>query len=149
VLSETDPYDRILGFLNLSHYFFFQVAPQAEWTPFQTHCFPENLEVPRIEPGPLDIYVLLPLDHRGGTSHHRRSYNFLFTSKHSPLVEEEAGRFVGRLGHWFRMLPLQVTKTEHTSAELEVAPRAMTCAPTIKDKDQYGLVLLVEERAQS
>jgi hypothetical protein len=28
VVSVTDPYGRILGFLDLSHYFFFQVAPQ-------------------------------------------------------------------------------------------------------------------------
>jgi hypothetical protein len=28
VVSATDPYGRILGFLDRSHYFFFQVAPQ-------------------------------------------------------------------------------------------------------------------------
>jgi hypothetical protein len=28
VVSATDPFSRILGFLNLSRYFFFQVAPQ-------------------------------------------------------------------------------------------------------------------------
>jgi hypothetical protein len=28
VVSVTDPYGRILGFLDRSHYFFFQVAPQ-------------------------------------------------------------------------------------------------------------------------
>jgi hypothetical protein len=27
-VSVTDPYDRILGFLDRSRYFFFQVAPQ-------------------------------------------------------------------------------------------------------------------------
>jgi hypothetical protein len=41
VVSVTDPYDNILGFLDRSRYFFFQVAPQlsheAEWTLFQTH----------------------------------------------------------------------------------------------------------------
>jgi hypothetical protein len=48
----------MLGFLNRSRYFFFQVAPQlssrgyeAEWTPFQTQYFPENVAVPGIEPG--------------------------------------------------------------------------------------------------
>jgi hypothetical protein len=40
-----------LGFLDRSRYFFLRVAPQeAEWTPFQTHCFSENLEAPGIEP---------------------------------------------------------------------------------------------------
>jgi hypothetical protein len=48
VVSETDPYGHILDFLGRSHYFFFQIAPQwlsaeAEWTPFQTHYFLENL----------------------------------------------------------------------------------------------------------
>jgi hypothetical protein len=28
VVSATDPHGRILGFLNRSHYYFFQVAPQ-------------------------------------------------------------------------------------------------------------------------
>jgi hypothetical protein len=28
MVSETDPYSNILGFLDLSRYFFFQVAPQ-------------------------------------------------------------------------------------------------------------------------
>jgi hypothetical protein len=32
MVSVTDPYDRILGFLDRSHYFFFQVAPQIELT---------------------------------------------------------------------------------------------------------------------
>jgi hypothetical protein len=54
-----DPYARILGSLDGSRYFFFQVAPQftheAEWTPFQTHYFSENLVATGIEPGPLDL----------------------------------------------------------------------------------------------
>jgi hypothetical protein len=57
VVSATDPHGRILGFLDWSCYFFFQAAPQlydeAEWTPFQTHWFSENLETPGIEPGSL------------------------------------------------------------------------------------------------
>jgi hypothetical protein len=28
---------------------------EAEWTPTQTHYFSENLVVPGIEPGPLDL----------------------------------------------------------------------------------------------
>jgi hypothetical protein len=59
MVSPTDKHDRILGFLNRSCYFFFQVAPQftheAEWTQFQTHYFSENLVVPGIEPSPLDL----------------------------------------------------------------------------------------------
>jgi hypothetical protein len=40
---------------------------EAEWTPFQTHYFSENLVVPGIVTGPLD-QKLWPLDHRGGLS---------------------------------------------------------------------------------
>jgi hypothetical protein len=57
VVSVIDPYGRILGFLDRSRYFFFQVlncTHEAEWAPFQTHCFSENLVAPGIEPGPLD-----------------------------------------------------------------------------------------------
>jgi hypothetical protein len=58
VVSVTDPFGRILGFLDRSRYFFFQVAPQyeAEWTPFQTYYFSENVVAPAIEPGSLDLY---------------------------------------------------------------------------------------------
>jgi hypothetical protein len=31
------------------------VSCAAEWTPFQTHCFSENLVAPGIETGPLDL----------------------------------------------------------------------------------------------
>jgi hypothetical protein len=59
VVSLTDPYGRILGFLDRSRYFFFQVPPQlyseAEWTPFQTHYCSEDLVVPGIEPGLPDL----------------------------------------------------------------------------------------------
>jgi hypothetical protein len=48
MVSTTDPYCRILGFIDRSRYIFFQVA---EWTPFQTHYFLENLVVPGIEAG--------------------------------------------------------------------------------------------------
>jgi hypothetical protein len=30
---------------------------EAEWTPFQTHYFSENLVAPGIEPGPPDLYA--------------------------------------------------------------------------------------------
>jgi hypothetical protein len=59
VVSVTNPYGRILGFLDQSHYFLFQAAPlcthEAEWIPFQTHYFSENLVQPGIESGPLDL----------------------------------------------------------------------------------------------
>jgi hypothetical protein len=59
VVSVTNLYGRILDFIDRSRYFFFQVAPQlyseAEWTPFQTHYFSENLVASGIEPGPLDL----------------------------------------------------------------------------------------------
>jgi hypothetical protein len=56
-VSVTDPYGRILGFLDRSRYFFYQLAPQlySRWTPFQTHYFTENLVAPGIEPGPMDL----------------------------------------------------------------------------------------------
>jgi hypothetical protein len=58
MVSVTDPYCRILGFLDRSRYFFFQVAPQlyseAGWTPFQTHYFSENLVEPESKP---DLWI--------------------------------------------------------------------------------------------
>jgi hypothetical protein len=59
VVSVTDPYGRILGFLDRSRYFsikqLFSCTHEAEWTPFQTHYFSENLVVPGIEPRPPDL----------------------------------------------------------------------------------------------
>jgi hypothetical protein len=55
----TDPYGRTLGFLDQSRYFSFKqllgCTHEAEWTPFQTHYFSENLVVPGIDPEPLDL----------------------------------------------------------------------------------------------
>jgi hypothetical protein len=52
VVSATDLYCRILGFLDRSSYFFSQLAPQlysrAEWTPYQNHYFSKNLVTPGI-----------------------------------------------------------------------------------------------------
>jgi hypothetical protein len=54
VISVTNPYGRILGYLDRSRYFFFKIAPhEAEW--IQTHYFSENLVELGIEPGPLDL----------------------------------------------------------------------------------------------
>jgi hypothetical protein len=43
VVSVTDLYDRILGFLDKSRYFsikyLLSCTREAEWTPFQTHSF--------------------------------------------------------------------------------------------------------------
>jgi hypothetical protein len=59
VVNVMDPYGRILGILDRSRYFFLKVAPQfyheAEWTPFQSQYFSENVVAPGIEPGPLDL----------------------------------------------------------------------------------------------
>jgi hypothetical protein len=59
VVSTTDPYGRILDFLDRSPYFLFQAdlncTYEAEWTPFQTHYSSGNLVAPGIEPGPLDL----------------------------------------------------------------------------------------------
>jgi hypothetical protein len=49
VVSVTDPYGRILGFLDRNRYVFFQVAPQL----LQTHYITEKLVAPGIEPGHL------------------------------------------------------------------------------------------------
>jgi hypothetical protein len=51
MVSVTDPYNRILGFLGRSRYFFFQVASQLCSQGF----FSENLAAPRIEPELLDL----------------------------------------------------------------------------------------------
>jgi hypothetical protein len=59
VVSATDFYGCILGFLDRNRYVFFQVSPQLYsrgWVdPFQTHYFSQNLVAPGIEPGPLDL----------------------------------------------------------------------------------------------
>jgi hypothetical protein len=59
VVSVTDLYGRILGFLDRSRYFSFQVAPhcthEAERTPFQTHYFSESLVAQGIEPETVDL----------------------------------------------------------------------------------------------
>jgi hypothetical protein len=57
VVSVTDPYGRIHGFLDRSRYISFLLnrIHEAEWTPFQTRYFSENLVAPIIEPWPLDL----------------------------------------------------------------------------------------------
>jgi hypothetical protein len=59
VVSVTDPYGRILGFLDRSRYFsikkLLSCTHEAERTAFQTHNFSENLVEPGIEPRPLGL----------------------------------------------------------------------------------------------
>jgi hypothetical protein len=59
VVSVTNPYGRILGFLDRSRYFsikwLLSCTHEAEWTPFQTHYFFILLVVTGIEPGPQDL----------------------------------------------------------------------------------------------
>jgi hypothetical protein len=58
-ISTTDPHYRIFDFSRTEPLLFFQVAPQlyhvALWTPSQTHYFSENLVIPGIGPGHLDL----------------------------------------------------------------------------------------------
>jgi hypothetical protein len=66
--QRDDPRGRILGFLDRSRYFFFQVlicTREVEWTPFQTHYYSENLVAPGIESGTSES-VVRNSDHRGG-----------------------------------------------------------------------------------
>jgi hypothetical protein len=58
--SARDHDRRNLGFLEpeplLFHSISTSVVPnEAEWTPFQTHYFSENVVAPGIEPGHLDL----------------------------------------------------------------------------------------------
>jgi hypothetical protein len=56
VVSSTDPYSSVHGFLDQSCYFYFKAAPhEAEWTQFQTQYFSNNLVAPGVDPGPLDL----------------------------------------------------------------------------------------------
>jgi hypothetical protein len=58
VVSVTDPYVRIFGFLDGSRYFsikqLLSCTHEAEWTPFQTH-YVFFLVVQGIEPRPPDM----------------------------------------------------------------------------------------------
>jgi hypothetical protein len=71
VVSVADPYGCIFGFLDRSHYFSFQIAPQLysrSWVdPFHTHYSSENLVAQESNP---DSWICSqepwPLDHGGG-----------------------------------------------------------------------------------
>jgi hypothetical protein len=88
VVSVTNPYGRILDFLDRSRYVSFQAAPEAhkaKRTPLQTHYFSENLVVPVIESGPLDL--------QSGTlttRPQRRSTFFYITYINSVRTSQEA-----------------------------------------------------------
>jgi hypothetical protein len=53
MVSVTDPHGCILSFSVFKY--LYNCTHEAEWTLFQTHYFSENLVVPGIEPGPLDL----------------------------------------------------------------------------------------------
>jgi hypothetical protein len=56
VVSVTDPHGRYSQLSGPEPVFFslkslLDYLHEADWTPFQTHCFPGNLFAPGIEPG--------------------------------------------------------------------------------------------------
>jgi hypothetical protein len=54
VVSAADPYGCDLGFIDRSPFSFKQLpnyTHEAEWNPFQTHYFSENMVAPGIEHG--------------------------------------------------------------------------------------------------
>jgi hypothetical protein len=53
VVSVTDPYGT--GAAIFSFKYLLNCTHEAEWTPFQTHYFSENLIAPGIETGPLNL----------------------------------------------------------------------------------------------
>jgi hypothetical protein len=57
VVSVTDPYGSILGFLTGAATFSFKqlrnCTHEVGWTPFQARYFSENLVAPGVEPGAL------------------------------------------------------------------------------------------------
>jgi hypothetical protein len=55
MVIATNPYGRILGFLDRSRYFFPSCTHEAQSIPFQTQYFSENLVAPEIEFCPLDL----------------------------------------------------------------------------------------------
>jgi hypothetical protein len=59
MISVTDPHGRILCFLEraatFSSKYLLDCTHEAEWTPFQTHYFSEDLIEPGIEPGAPDL----------------------------------------------------------------------------------------------
>jgi hypothetical protein len=75
VVSVTDSYGRVLGFLDRSRYFFFQVAPQLDSRgrvdPVPDPLLSENLVAPGIELGPLDPRVEIPVSILGYPKGHR------------------------------------------------------------------------------
>jgi hypothetical protein len=84
VVSAVDPprslisvyYTGAATFLSSSSSF---ILTRAEWTPFQTHCYSENVAAPGIEPGTSGS-AARKSDHRGG----RRRYTTVIKSKVFP-----------------------------------------------------------------
>jgi hypothetical protein len=81
VVSVTDPYGRILGFLDRSRYFstkqLLSCTHEAEWTSFQTHYFFFSGSAGnRTRASGSVAKNSRPLDHRGGR--HGDSFTFFF-----------------------------------------------------------------------
>jgi hypothetical protein len=55
VVSAADPYGCNLDFLLFTFKYHLYCTHEAEWTPFQTHCFSGNLVTPGIDPRSLDL----------------------------------------------------------------------------------------------
>jgi hypothetical protein len=79
VVSAMDPHGRILGFLDRSGFYFFQVAPQSYSTrlsgPRSRHYFSENLVAPGIEPG-ISGSVARNSDHYTTEAVHKNTYMY-------------------------------------------------------------------------
>jgi hypothetical protein len=60
MVSATDPYGYILGFLDWSRYYLFKSSSSIvlmilSWSPFQTHNFSKNLVAPGKKPGTFEF----------------------------------------------------------------------------------------------
>jgi hypothetical protein len=59
MVNVTNPYGRILGFLDRSRYFpskyLLNCTHEAMWIQCQTYYFSENLVASKNDPGPLDL----------------------------------------------------------------------------------------------
>jgi hypothetical protein len=81
VVTVTDSYGSILilyiGAATFSSNQLLSCTHEAEWTLFETHYLSENLVMPGIEPGPLDLYPATLTNRLQGLSgeHVRRLLN--------------------------------------------------------------------------
>jgi hypothetical protein len=106
VVSATDPYCCILGFLDRSRYFsikqLLSCSHEAEWTPFQTHYFFFSGSAwNRTQPSGSVAKTRPPLDHRGGPYAHNNNNNSValvregtIPTDRPPLVGEFCANFL-------------------------------------------------------